>query len=87
MLVDKHKPHRSGKIRSSEEKIRAERVRLREVEDFQREVIERIENDNGQGRPKSAIQRNTKVFDGHLVGGDPNHRSVSLLCRSRFIAE
>ncbi|KAL7416698.1 hypothetical protein BDY24DRAFT_377959 [Mrakia frigida] len=70
MISDSHKPIRSGKIRSAEEKLRDEMK--------QREVVGRMGSIPDVGKslasPSSGIKRNTKVWDGHLVGGDPNHR-------------
>lgn len=102
MLTDKHKPSRTGKIISAEEKLKASKQnRVREVEiapydtqAFQREVLERAELSGRGGRGGSRVEggggtdedgllaptittagvvKNTKVWDGHLVGGDPNH--------------
>ena len=84
MLIDKHKPQRTGKIKSSDDRIR---------EEVQRSALERMMDEGkGMGRQGSGgarvgggggtdeggylakgIRRNTKVFPGHLVGGDPEH--------------
>lgn len=84
MLIDKHKPQRTGKIKSSDDRIR---------EEVQRSALERMMDEGkGMGRQGSGgarveggggtdeggylargIKRNTKVFPGHLVGGDPEH--------------
>lgn len=82
MVSDSHKPIRSGKIRSAEEKIRDEMK--------QREVVARMTgpipakvgqsstsaNSAGEEDDLAAgqVKKNTKVWPGHLVGGDPNHR-------------
>jgi hypothetical protein len=84
MLIDKHKPQRTGKIKSSDDRIRDE---------VQRSALERMMDEGkGMGRQGSGgvrveggggtdkggfvakgIRRNSKVFPGHLVGGDPEH--------------
>ena len=85
MISDAHKPIRSGKIRSAEEKIREEMK--------QREVVSRMTGPipakvgqssttattaNPEDDPAELtaghVKKNTKVWPGHLVGGDPNHR-------------
>jgi hypothetical protein len=102
MLTDKHKPSRSGKVMTADERIRSSKLnKVREVEipeydtqAFQREVLERAELSGRKGSGKSKVEggggtdvdgllaaattsagvlKKTKVWDGHLVGGDPNH--------------
>lgn len=104
MLTDKHKPSRTGKILSAEEKLRASNLnKVRQValddapdqpaydtQAFQREVLERAELRGTKGSGGSRVEggggteaeqvmtaggvlKKTKVWEGHLVGGDPNH--------------
>lgn len=86
MLIDKHKPHRTGMIKSSDDRIR---------EEVQKSALERMmDEEKGMGRAgtggavvlggggtdegyltrKPTIKKTTRVWDGHLVGGDPNHQ-------------